>query len=152
MKLSHWKIWLSLVCLLSITTTYSAQPPDAAEYQKLEGTWVGGVRNPGGRGKSGQGTMVQISELVIKNGQITAKDGKGIGLGVGTYKLNLGSNPKLLDAVGTGGNTTGKNYLGIYKLNGDMLEWCAANPGIARPKDFYTTPQMQFHLVLTRKK
>ena len=150
-KTPSLKTFLSLGSLLAFVSTLMAQTPDATEHKKLEGTWVGGVRNPGGRGKSGQGTMVQISELVIQNGQITAKDGKGIGLGAGTYKLNLGANPRILDAAGTGGSTQGKNYLGIYRLNGSTLEWCAANPGIVRPKDFFTTPQVQFHLVLTRR-
>ena len=96
--------------------------------------------------------MVVLSEVVIKDGKITAKDGSKIGLGEGTYKLNLGTTPKTLDAVGTGGKTQGKNYLGIYKLNGDTLEWCAGNPDIPRPTAFFTKPQVQFHMVLTRRK
>ena len=111
-----------------------------------------GVLNPGGQGRPGQGTMVQLSEVVIKNGVITAKDGKSIGLGEGTYSLDLKANPHMLDSKGTGGKTAGKSYLGIYKFNGDTLEWCAANPGIPRPTAFYTKPQVQFHMVLTRKK
>ena len=145
------KFLLSLVAVLSLIFSAQAQS-DAAERAKLEGTWVGGVTNPGVQGKSGQGTMVILSEVVIKDGKITAKDGGKSGLGEGTYKLNLGTNPKTLDAVGTGGKTQGKNYLGIYKLNGDSLEWCAGNPAIPRPTAFFTKPQVQFHMVLTRKK
>ncbi len=140
-----------LATVLSLAFSAHAQA-DAAERAKLEGVWVGGVTNPGVQGKSGQGTMVVLSEVVIKNGKITAKDGGKSGLGEGTYQLNLGTNPKTLDAVGTGGKTQGKNYLGIYKLEGDKLEWCSGNPGIPRPTAFFTKPQVQFHMVLTRQK
>lgn len=151
MRISSFR--LLLPALLAATFTVSALgQDDKAERTKLEGTWVGGVRAPAGKGKGGSATMVQISELVIKDGKLTAKDGKGLGLGTGTgYTLNLNANPKTFDAVG---NTKEKQgtFQGIYRLNGDTLEWCAANPGIARPKDFFTTPQVQFHLVLQRKK
>jgi uncharacterized protein (TIGR03067 family) len=155
-------LWL-LAGLFSFNAVLLAQSPDAAEMKKLDGTWVGGVKGggggPGGKGGKGGkggggqgGFMVSITELVIKDGKITAKGDRGSDFGAGTYKISLGANPKTMDAIGTGGKSQGKNYLGIYKLNGDTLEWCAANPNIARPKDFSTTPQVQFHMVLTRKK
>lgn len=162
MKAQSFKtLWL-LVSLLCFTAATGAQTPDTAEQKKLEGTWVGGVKNGSGPGRGGkggnggkgggQGFMVSITEFVIKDGKITAKGDRGSDFGGGTYKLNIGANPKTMDAVGVAGKFQGKSYLGIYKLNGDTLEWCAANPGIARPKDFSTTPQVQFHMVLARKK
>ncbi|MBI3875126.1 MAG: hypothetical protein HY300_04030 [Verrucomicrobia bacterium] len=120
------------------------------ETTKLEGTWVGGVRNPGGKGRSGNATMVSISELTIKEGKIVAcKDGKGVSLG-NCESLSLNPAAKTMDATG---NTKEKKgtFQGIYRINGDTLEWCAANPGIARPRDFFTTPQVQFHMVFQRK-
>ena len=144
--------------------TAGAQSPEAAELKQLEGTWVGGVKNPKGEfagkakaGKSNQfggdaNFLVKITELVIKDGKITGKGDRGRDFGEGTFTVNLKANPKTIDAVGTGGKNKGKTFLGIYKLNGDTLEWCTGNPGIERPKDYFTTPQVQFHLVLTRKK
>jgi len=161
MKIASRKVLWLLAGLLSLNAALLAQTPDVtAERKKLDGTWVGGVKGGGGgQGKSGkggkgggQGYMVNITELVIKDGKITAKGDRGSDFGAGTYTLSLGTNPKTMDANGTGGKTQGKSYLGIYRLNGDTLEWCAANPGIARPKDFFTTPQVQFHMVLQRKK
>jgi uncharacterized protein (TIGR03067 family) len=133
-----------------LASTATAQSP-SPEIKKLEGTWVGGVRSPGGKGKSGSATMVAISEMTIKDGKIAAcKDGKGISLG-NCETLALNPSAKTLDATG---NTKDKQgiFQGIYRVNGDQLEWCAANPGIKRPDDFYTVPQVQFHMVFTRKK
>ena len=48
-------------------------------------------------------------------------------------------------------SSSGRSNPGIYKLNGDALEWCAGNPGIPRPTAFFTKPQVQFHMVLKRK-
>ena len=142
----------SLLTALTLTlgaSAFAAAPTEEAA--KLEGTWVGGVRAPVGKNKGNSATMVQISEITFKEGKIAAcKDGKGLSLG-NCDSLALNPATKTLDATG---NTKEKKgvFQGIYRVNGETLEWCAANPGIARPKDFFTTPQVQFHMVFTRKK
>lgn len=149
MKLHPAKLLLAAL-LLSLATPASAQSAKE-ELAKMEGTWVGGVRAPAGKAKGNSATMVQISELTIKGGKVIAcKDGKGLSLG-NCEGLALNSTSKTLDATGNTKNHTGV-FQGIYRINGDKLEWCAANPGIARPKDFFTTPQVQFHMVFDRKK
>ncbi|NDB75390.1 MAG: hypothetical protein EB141_07050 [Verrucomicrobia bacterium] len=144
--------------ILLFTTAFAfvasaqAAPADKSENAKLEGTWVGGVRSPAGKAKDGSATMVQISELTIKDGRITScKDGKGLSLG-NCESLALNPASKTLDATGDSKNGKKGVFQGIYRVNGDKLEWCAANPGIARPKDFFTTPQVQFHMVFDKKK
>jgi len=136
----------------AVLVAHAADSPQvAAEKKKLEGTWVGGVKNPGGKGKSGSATMVSISELVIKDGVVVScKDGKGVSLGKNDG-LTVNPANKTLDAKGKTQNHNGV-FHGIYRINGDTLEWCAANPGKPRPADFFTTPQVQFHMVLTKKK
>lgn len=150
--MSTQRFKLLLVATIAFTIAAPLRAATAKdENAKLEGTWVGGVRNPGGKGKSGSAFMVQISELTIKDGKISAcKDGRGISLG-NCKNLTLNPATKTMDA---NGNTKDKqgDFPGIYRINGDTLEWCAANPGIARPKDFFTTPQVQFHMVFQRKK
>lgn len=139
----------AFVTLLSASAP--AQSPDTSEFKKLEGTWMGGVRAPAGKGKSGSATMVSISEITFKDGKIiSCKDGKGLSLG-NCQSLSLNPAARTLDATGNTKDHKGV-FQGIYRVNGDTLEWCAANPGIARPKDFFTTPQVQFHMVFTRKK
>lgn len=132
----------------------SARADDASERKILEGTWVGKVTNAGTPDRAGTGTMVTMQQVVFKNGVITASGGMKGGvddLGVGTFTLNLKENPKHLDAVGTDGKTKDKTYQGIYKLEGDTLEWCASNPGIPRPTKFYTKPQVQFYMILKKQ-
>lgn len=149
------KARISKYLLLSALTLTLATPLFAQsakeEITKLEGTWVGGVRFPAGKAKGGSGTMVQISELTIKDGKIVAcKDGKGLSLG-NCESVSLNPAAKTMDATG---NTKDKKgvFQGIYRINEGKLEWCAANPGIARPKDYFTTPQVQFHMVFDKKK
>jgi uncharacterized protein (TIGR03067 family) len=150
MKHTAFKSLLCAATALCLVLPVRAQTPDP-EIKKLEGTWVGGVKNPGGKGKSGSGTMVQISELVIRNGTIVScRDGKGVSLG-NCRGLKLNPAAKTMDATGNTRNHNGV-FQGIYRISGDTLEWCAANPGIARPKGFFTTPQVQFHMVFQRKK
>ena len=142
---------LLLTAVLACVASAQAQA-DKVESAKLEGTWVGGVRSPAGKAKDGSATMVQISELTIKDGRITScKDGKGLSLG-NCESLALNPASKTLDATGDSKNGKKGVFQGIYRVNGDKLEWCAANPGIARPKDFFTTPQVQFHMVFDKKK
>jgi uncharacterized protein (TIGR03067 family) len=96
--------------------------------------------------------MVAISELTIKDGKITAcKDGKGVSLG-NCDSLALNPTTKTLDATGDSKNGKRGVFQGIYRIKDGKLEWCAANPGIDRPKDFFTTPQVQFHMVFDKKK
>lgn len=135
--------------LLAAAASARAQAP-ATDLKKLEGTWVGGVKQPGGKGKSGAGTMVAISELTIKNGVVVScKDAKGVSLGT-NQKLTLNPQAKTLDATGSTRNHNGL-FQGIFKVNGDTLEWCVANPGKARPDGYYTVPQVQFHMALKKK-
>ena len=144
------QLLLTLAAATALAAPVFAQA-DKAETAKLEGTWVGGVRQPAGKGKSGSGTMVSISELTIKDGKITAcKDGRGSSLG-NCESVALNPATKTMDATGTSQGKQG-NYQGIYRVNGDTLEWCASNPGKGRPKDFFTTPQVQFHMVFQKKK
>jgi uncharacterized protein (TIGR03067 family) len=142
---------LSLIVVLSAGNLPAADSPQvAAEKKKLEGTWVGGVKNPGGKAKSGSANMVQISELVIKDGKITScKDGRGVSLGT-CQSVTLNPAAKTMDATGSTRNHNGV-FQGIYKVSGDTLEWCAANPGKPRPDGYYTVPQVQFHMVFTKK-
>ncbi len=150
MKLRIAKHLLLAALTVTLATPLFAQSAKEVS-AKLEGTWVGGVRNPGGKGKSGTAIMVQISEFTIKDGKVTAcKDGKGLSLG-NCESLTLNPASKQMDAKGNTKNHTGV-FQGIFRLVDGKLEWCASNPGKDRPTDYYTVPQVQFHMVFDKKK
>jgi uncharacterized protein (TIGR03067 family) len=151
MKARITKTLILATFTLAFTSSLLAQGAKE-ELAKMEGTWVGGVRSPAGKAKEGSATMVAISELTIKDGKITScKDGKGLSLG-NCESLALNPASKTLDATGDSKNGKKGVFQGIYRIKDGKLEWCAANPGIDRPKDFFTTPQVQFHMVFDKKK
>ena len=145
------KLQLLLTVIATSLSLSSFAQASKDETAKVEGTWVGGVRNPGGKGKSGSATMVQISELTIKDGKVVScKDGKGLSLG-NCESLTLDAAKKTMDAKGNTKNHTGV-FQGIFRIVDGKLEWCAANPGQKRPDDYFTIPQVQFHMVFDKKK
>lgn len=139
-------------CLSPLPTIAADKGATATELKQIEGTWVGGVKNKGVKGKSADSTMIVISEFVVKDGKIAScKDKNGVSLGT-CETMSLNPATRTLDASGSLKDGRKGSYQGIYRVNGDTLEWCAANPGIPRPEDFFTTPQVQFHMVFNRKK
>ncbi len=79
----------------------------------------------------------------------------------GTYKLDAKSKPASIDMTVTGGTSgeaekfKGKTSLGIVKVDGDKLEWCAHEPGKdIRPKLFVGKDgdQSFLHITFTREK
>jgi len=126
---------------------------DAAERQRLAGTWEGWLMD--GDGSQQSQRRQRINELVITATQISAKDGRNLSMGTGSYRLG-GSGPlRTIDATGImGQQVQGKTYLGIYQLQGDTLKWCSGNDKAkARPAQLRTnTGSGHFLMVLTRKK
>lgn len=105
-----------------------ARAEDAAEdeRQKLIGTWTG---NCG---------PLKIT-LTITAEEISAvQDGKK-DLGAGTYAID--PEKKHLDATRTRGPDARGTHLGLYKLEGDVLQWCVNRPRQGRPKEFRQGPR-----------
>ena len=125
---------------------------DKAERSKLEGTWEGWLVDGDGSQKGQQ--RQRISELVITATEIRAKDGGNRSMGTGSYRLGGSGAARTIDNTGTGGPTMGKNFMGIYRLDGNTLRWCSGNDKArTRPTDFRTnTGNSHFLMILTRKK
>lgn len=58
----------------------------------------------------------------------------------GTYRIDPTRVPKTVDWSDTIGDDAGQTLLAIYSLDGDRLTFCAAHPGLERPKEFRTQP------------
>jgi uncharacterized protein (TIGR03067 family) len=134
------------------TSTSAQTASDAAERKRIAGTYEGWLVDQDGSQKTHQ--RQRISELVITADRISAKDGRGGSMGIGTYRLDPAK--RTIDAVGVqGSQVTGKSYKGIYVLQGDTLKWCSSNdnPRSQRPTEFRTRPSDgQFLMILTKKK
>jgi uncharacterized protein (TIGR03067 family) len=52
------------------------------------------------------------------------------------FTLDPAQSPKGIDYLNVAGSHKGKRQLGIYKLEGDVLTFCVAPPGAARPGEF----------------
>jgi uncharacterized protein (TIGR03067 family) len=142
------------LALLSASSSIAqTQSGDAAERQKLAGTWEGYVVD--GDGSQTSHRRQRINELVINATQIVARDGRNVSMGTGSYKLGTAGAAKTIDTTGTAGQQVqGKSYQGIYRLDGNTLRWCSGNDRArTRPSEFKTnTGSGHFLMILTRKK
>ena len=70
----------------------------------------------------------------------------------GTIKIDAAKKPATLDFEITAGNDKGKNQVGIYKIDGDTMTICLAQPGVdKRPTDF-TSTEDNGHILVTIKR
>ncbi|MBI5383501.1 MAG: TIGR03067 domain-containing protein [Verrucomicrobia bacterium] len=138
---------LALWIVLNLPGTAAvAADDDAAARKKIVGTWRGFAVEGAGE-KPDQGPVKL--EVTITETEISAiKDGKE-DMGAGAYKLGLAQSPQGLEGTRTRGLGPKGPYLGIFKLEGDTLKWCVANPRYPRPTEFKTV-KGQFLLILKR--
>lgn len=113
------------------------------------GQWEGHLTDGDG---SNPGQRRMNISLNITEDRITS-GGQGNAMGEGTYKVSGGSSKlRRIDATGTAGQYQGKQYEGIFTIEGDTLKWCSGNPGKGRPTALRTnTGAGHFLMVLKRK-
>lgn len=126
------------------TGTAAAAGPAA-----LAGTWRGWVVE--GRGENPDAGQMQL-ELVVNGNTMRAREfgtnriPEG-GLGAGKFVLN---GPGQLDALQTEGRNQGRNYPGIFEIQGDVLRWCVSNRPGERPAAMASVGASSYLLVLRR--
>lgn len=105
-----------------------------AELQRLDGTWqlVSAVKD----GKETPRDIVTKIRVVIKDGKHSVYFGDKAAVKEIPFVADPGNNPAT--TVDTLPN--GQKILGIYKLNGDMLTSCVAEPDRERPTEFASRP------------
>jgi uncharacterized protein (TIGR03067 family) len=126
--------------------TPSASVP--ATDKDLVGQWESFVSQ--GDGSNPQQRIARMS-LTITPGHVNST-GAGT-IGDGTYRISGGAGKlHYIDSTGTGGQYAGKQYQGIFSIEGNTLKWCAGDPGRGRPNSLRTNPAAGYFLmVLTRK-
>lgn len=110
--------------------------------ERLAGIWRGWLVN--GRGEDPTTGQMEM-ELTITANRIVAKE---LGtnraaahgeLGEGTFVMVGSGTSGNLDATSTSGQHQGREYLGVYEIDGDTLKWCVDNRGRrTRPQEFET--------------
>jgi uncharacterized protein (TIGR03067 family) len=72
----------------------------------------------------------------VARGGVTTVTVDGRVLFKATFTVDPASKPRAINYAMTEGPTKGQTHLGIYKLDGDTVEFCVAAPGTARPTEF----------------
>ena len=106
---------------------------DEDEKGKHQGTWA--VTSSVRDGKEAPAEVVGSIRRVVEGDHVTwTRDGKSFaGTKVEYDPTRL---PHTLDLIPDGGPHRDKHILGIYKLEGDTLTICVADPDEPRPKTF----------------
>jgi uncharacterized protein (TIGR03067 family) len=91
---------------------------------------------------SGTASGFAISPEIVKTGKRVCSAGEttitlgGQLLFKARIRIDPTKTPKTIDYDMTEGPTKGKTHLGIYEIEGDMVRFCFAAPGLDRPNDF----------------
>lgn len=101
--------------------------------EKLIGSWTAVSATIDGKPLP-EDTARQL-RLVLTKTDYTTSRGDEV-LFQSTYTVNPNASPKMIDVIGTEGESAGKPAQGIYELDGDRLRLCYTMPGNDRPKAF----------------
>jgi uncharacterized protein (TIGR03067 family) len=124
--------------------------PAKIEGEVLQGTWnfvsveQNSIKQP--RRKKGE----QLQTITFQGDKFEVKRGDNV-IQAGTRKLDPSKNPKTIDFTVTDGEGKGTLQLGIYELKGDTLTTCVDPQGKQRPREFQTTADSGYFLVVMHR-
>jgi uncharacterized protein (TIGR03067 family) len=141
----------SVMCVLYLGTALvpaSARPAEQAQKQ-LQGTWTTTRAQRGGQ--AAEDVLGHLLSVTGNRFQIRSRDGKL--LYAGTFRLDPGTKPATFDFEHTEGALKGKEWKGIYALDGDTLTTCdnGPDPDKARPTAFEAGPGSGYILITFRR-
>jgi uncharacterized protein (TIGR03067 family) len=122
----------------AIEALKEARKPGGAS-SSTPGLWRGHIVD--GRGQNpNSGTPI---ELLISGNRIAGRELHGQAdstpnLGIGTFVMTGSTKSGFFDAQYTDGPQAGQICLGIFRMEGDTLYWCASNRAGYRPDEFAT--------------
>lgn len=123
----------ALLALLLLPTQDDPARDLSPELRRHQGTWrvVSFVHD--GQ-EADPEVMASIRRTVEGARVIWSRDGKRFS--ATGLELDPGATPPALDLIPEGGPRRGERVLGIYRLEGDRLTICVADPGTPRPDTF----------------
>ena len=104
---------------------------------EMEGEWT--LVSATMDGKPMDQSLVQWVKRASQGNQSTVTAGPQVMLKV-EFTCDLSQSPKAIDYLNLAGSNKGKTQLGIYERDGDVLKYCIAPPGGARPAEFESVP------------
>jgi len=123
----------ALVFSLVLVPRFPGDDPATAERARHQGTWavVSLVRE----GQAASADIVgSIRRVVEEDHVVWRRDGKNF---AGTkFEVDPSKTPRAIDLIPDGGPARDRRVLGIYRLDGDDLTICVADPGGPRPSAF----------------
>jgi uncharacterized protein (TIGR03067 family) len=137
--------------LLAALLLAAAPPGDEtarADLDKLQGTWA--MLSMTKNGKVIPADRLKGRVALIKDDAFTDRQDEKV-YARGTIALDPGKSPGAIDTRFTEGPIAGKTSLGIYKVDGDSMTSCVAEPGDSRPSSFESKAGTGFMLVVYKR-
>jgi uncharacterized protein (TIGR03067 family) len=117
---------------LSARVEEAAADLTAQDKKKLQGTWTVAAHTTSGTATPAK--KLTGWRLTVAGDKMTTRDGTDV-LDESTFRLDAAGKPRAIDLRLTEGPDKGKSVQGIYKLEGDTLTVCVAEPGRPRPRE-----------------
>lgn len=129
------KVRLLTLALVAATTAGWAWSQDQPK-NGLVGNWQ--VAAAEYEGAKTAADRIQGWKAVFTADRFTVRDGQDKTRYDLSYRVGAGTDTKAITFTVTGGDLKGQTTEGIYKLDGDTLTICFAEPGGAKPTEFKT--------------
>ena len=143
---------LAVAFLLSSTALLEAPPAagvDEPGLKKLQGKWQLTGQEHGGK-KAAAKEVAGITLEVSKAG-FTTREGVDVKEDASVVHLDAKARPAALDLKITAGPDLDKVVKGVWKLEGETLTVCIAEPGKDRPKEFKASEGTGHTLLVFKK-
>ena len=140
---------IGLAAVLLLFNMATAGDPDQKD---LQGTWT--VLKVIENGKPEPESQTSKFKMIFKDNTFAIEQ-EGKDFVKGTFKLDSGKTPKEIDfKIEKAPNMegVGKTATGIYKIEGDMLIWCATKPGEGNRPTALTAEAGSGRMMITLKK
>ncbi len=138
--------------LWTLTAVFTLAAGDAEvkkDEDRLQGTWkVTSIENDGNKVDPKE---FANWKLVIAGDKMTALDSNDV-MDEHTFKLDAAAKPAAIDLTLLTGESKGKTMQGIYRIEGDTLTVCVAEPGKKdRPREFRSEPGKSHMLLVFQR-
>jgi len=127
-------MWVVLLGCLALADAPKKAAPDAQELKKLTGHYDVIGQEYGGK-KTPRKDLADLA-VEIAGKKLTIRERNDVKEGSEIVRLNPKAKPAAIDMKITTGGDVDKVIKGIYKLDGDNLTICVAEPGKDRPGSF----------------